>query len=77
MKIWEFGNIGIAEAIRPHRMHKGETWYAIFVDGDATASTTNTLDEALAEALAVKYHGNNTQAGYLFMRMIGAVEDER
>ena len=51
----------------------GGTEFSIHVDGQSVGRIAPTLDAALAEAMAIKHDGPNSQAGRLFMRMIQAI----
>lgn len=35
----------------------------------------NSFDEALINIIAIKYDGNNSQAGYYFCKMIGMIDE--
>ncbi len=48
----------------------GEHHFSIFINGDSISVGTNSLDEALVQAISYKHAGPNSQAGSLFMRMI-------
>jgi hypothetical protein len=48
-----------------------EIYYHIWVDGRDSCRSSCTLEGALAEAMAYKHDGINSQAGMFFTRMIG------
>lgn len=52
------------------------TEYSLFVDGEEINRGASTLESAMAQVLAYKYDGPNSQAAQLFLRMIG-FEKER
>lgn len=47
--------------------------FYIYVDGKATCRAETNLDKALAEAIAYRNDGNNSQAAKYFCRMISVV----
>ena len=50
---------------------KGEIKFHYWVAERDTCHSTNTLEGALAGAMAYNFDGINSQAGYFFCRMIG------
>lgn len=53
------------------------TEFSIFVDGRSISCGAATIEEALALAMANKYDGCNSQAGQLFLKMIGFPKKKR
>jgi len=45
--------------------------FSVFVDGESTSRSCNSLDEALVFAIACKHDGLNTRAHIYFLRGIG------
>ena len=72
IKIMEIGDYTIAEF--HHRHHESMVEYHLWINGKDTRTSYDSLDSALAGAIARKYEGCNTQAGYYFMKMIGATK---
>jgi hypothetical protein len=70
LQFYDVGPYVIAEYI-PLRDSSSELYYHVWVDGKDSCRSSCTLEGALAEAMAYKYDGINSQAGMFFTRMIG------
>lgn len=78
IKIHEFFDYAIVEfhpfvfngPIGTDKINYNKTDYSIYVCGEGIGHSSDTADAAIAEAIAYKYDGCNTQAGIFFMKMI-------
>lgn len=59
------------QSIRPHFNPSGPHLFHVYADGDDKSVSMRTLEGALAQAMAAKWDGENSQAGYFFEKMIG------
>lgn len=66
-KIHEIGEYAFVEY---NDAEDGEQRYSIFVNGENTNNSTNSLDHAMVLAIAYKHDGCNTRADSYFMKMI-------
>lgn len=69
--IWDIGPYTVAAYIERSSLN---LHYHVWVDGENTSHGAISLEGALAEAMAVKWDGVNSQAAMFFMRMIGVEE---
>jgi len=70
--IHEIGSYSIAEYEEiMNRKSTGKILYHIWVDGRDDSESCESLEAALATAIAHKFDGPNSQAGRFFARMIG------
>ncbi len=70
-KIHEVGEYAFVEYQRQRK-----TYFSIFINGEGIGQGANSLDAAMATAIAYKYDGPNSQAAPFFMRMVGADKTE-
>lgn len=69
VKIHSINDIDVIEYLPdPENRHRKQ--FHVFVDGEDTSSSYDTLDEAVIAAIAWKYDGLNSQAAFYFCRMI-------
>ena len=71
---WEFGNVGIVKSDYPHK--ESEHRFSVFLNGYSIGFASDSLDNAIIEALAIKYDGRNSNAGRYFARMINLPTQE-
>lgn len=62
-------------SIRDWKEH-GEVFHAVFLDGKQQRAGVKTLDDALVMALADKYSGNMSGAGYYACKVLGMPTEE-
>jgi hypothetical protein len=72
VQIHEVGPYAVVEYIDSH----GTLLFHSYADGKDLSQSTDTIEGALAHAIAVKWDGINTQAGRYFVRMIGVTVPE-
>lgn len=71
--IHEIGEIGIVEYIykESYSDTEGEHAFSVYLRGERLGKGAQTLEGALAVAIAYKFDGCNSHAGSYFMRMVG------
>ena len=75
-KIWEIGSYAIGEYNEDCLGKLTRTFYHVWIDGKDESISADTLEGALATAMAHKHDGINSQAGMFFTRMIGIKEEQ-
>ena len=69
----DMSNSGMTSDFSEH----GRVQFHPFIDGRDTSCCFNTLDAALAGAIAYRREGTNGSAAFYFMRMLGEVGEQR